>query len=203
MPRSLDELQASTSGVDELSRDLGVTRRTSRSFAAAVAVLMLATIVVDRSSNALNSESASASSAINSGTIELTDDDGGRSLFVLEDLTPARPAVRCIEITYSGTILPVLLNLRAEAQGELANYLDVTITEGAGGNYGSCVGFVGTRDVYTGVLAELIETNWIPVGNLVNTGEVRSFRIELQLQDRQDALGQSTSLEFAWEVVPS
>ena len=184
MPRSLSELQAADSVATELGRDLGVTRKTSRSFAAAVAVLMLSTIVVSRSSQALNSGSASASSAINSGTIELTDDDDGRSLFVLDDLTPARPAVRCIEVTYAGTILPVELRLSAEAQGDLADYLDVTISEGAGGNYGSCLGFVKSATVYAGVLTDLTKMEWIPIGNLVNTGEVRVFRIELQLQDR-------------------
>jgi hypothetical protein len=203
MARPLSEMQTRSSATADVGRDLGVTRRTSRSFAAAVAVLMLATIVVNRSSSALTGESANAASVVNSGTIELSDDDLGRSLFQLEDLTPVRPAVRCIEITYGGTILPVALNVRADVQGTLSEYLDITVDEGSGGRYESCEGFVATDTVFEGPLDDFAAQGWLPIGNIVNSGERRAFRITLQLADEQEALGRTTSLAFSWEVVPS
>ena len=202
MPRPLTELRTPEDPL-VARRDRGLNRRTSRSFAAAVAVLVLATVVVDRSDAALSGVSANAASAVNSGTVALDDDDEGRSLFLLDDLTPARPSVRCIEITYGGTILPVSLELQARAQGDLSRHLRVAIDEGDGGGYGSCDGFLASGSVFDGPLDELTGAGWLDVGTLVNTGERRTFRIALQLEDDQEALGLSTSLEFAWEVTPA
>ncbi len=57
--------------------------------------------------------------------------------------------------------------------------------------------------VYRGPLDELASRGWVPIGNLHNSGERRAFRITLQLADEQEALGQTTTLAFSWEVVPS
>lgn len=203
MPRPLGEVHASQVDVESTTRDLRVTRRAGRSFAAAVSLLLLAALVVNRSGTALVGDSANSNSIVESGTIELSDDDRGRSLFDLRDLTPARPVVRCIAIAYDGSILPVALAMRAEADGPLAEYLDVTIESGVGGGFESCDGFEASGFVYDGVLSELTEREWIDVGHLVNSGEGRTYRIEIAVQDRGEALGLVTSLELAWEVTPS
>ena len=203
MPRPLVDLQTSKPDAEATSHDLRVTRRTGRSFAAAVSVLLLAALVVNRSSTALIGDAANSASVLTSGTIEVSDDDGGRKLFDLRDLTPARPVVRCVEVEYTGTILPVGLSVRAEAAGELAPYLDVTIEEGSGGGFESCEGFVRSEGVYQGELAGLVGLGWVELGDILNSGDHRSYRIELAVQDRQEALGLQTSMELAWEVVPS
>ncbi len=203
MPRPLADLQIDAPDAESEQRDLRVSRRTARSFAAAVSVLLLAALVVNRSSAALIGDAANTSAVVSSGTIELVDDDEGHALFDLEDLTPARPVSRCVEVTYRGTILPVELSMRAEANGELADYLDVTIHEGAGGSYESCDGFTADRRVFHGTLDELRERGWIGLGEMFNSGASRSYRVEISVHDRQDALGLTTSLEFAWEVSPS
>ncbi len=203
MPRHLIDLQSGPPDGETTTRDLSLTRKTARSFAAAVSVLLIATLVVNRTGTALSGDAASSNAAITSGTIELTDDDEGRSLFDLRDLTPARPVERCVEVTYGGTILPVALAVSAEASGELAEYLDVSIEEGLGGDFESCAGFLRSAPVYGGSLDDLTTLGWIGLGDVLNTGESRTYRIELTVQDRQEALGQATSLEFAWEVTPS
>jgi hypothetical protein len=203
MSRPLAELQVSVTDVEATTRDLRLTRRTGRSFAAAVSVLLIAAVVVNRSEAAITGDGAAASSALTSGTIELTDDDRGRSLFDLRDLTPAHPIERCIGVTYEGTILPVELSVRAAAVGDLAPYLDVVIDEGTGGGFDSCDGFGRTERVFSGDLAELSERGWVQLGELLNEGEGRSYRIELRVQDRNEALGRAASLELEWEVAPS
>jgi hypothetical protein len=203
MPRPLSDLR--TVGNDETDhrRDLTTTRRTSRSFAAAVAVLLLATLVANRTSGALTRVPANAAAAMSSGTIELNDDDGGRSLFDIDALTPARPIERCIDVRYSGSILPADLRMKADADGPLRDYLDVTIDSGSGGNYDSCDGFEADDDVFAGTLAEFVDNEWTEVGTFFNTGDSRTFRITMQLQDRSEALGQTTNVEFGWEATPS
>jgi hypothetical protein len=203
MARPLTDLLSSTPDVETATHDQRLTRRTGRSFAAAVSVLLLASLVVNRSSTALTGPDANSGSVVSSGTIEISDDDGGRSLFDLKDLTPVRPVVRCIDVAYTGTILPVSLHVRAEAAGTLSQYLDVTIEEGSGGDFESCAGFVASDVVYQGVLPGLVDLGWVELGAIVNSGDHRSFRVELNLQDRQEALGQVSSMDLAWEVVPS
>lgn len=203
MARPLAEFTPATLDRDVTSRELRLTRHTGRSFAAAVAVLLMATIVVNRSEAALSSRGAAGSAVLSSGTVELTDDDGGRSLFDLHDLTPTRPVQRCIEVTYNGTLLPVALTVRAEAVGALAEYLDVVIDEGAGGGFETCDAFTSSGRVFAGSLRELGDAGWLELERMVNRGERRSYRIELVVQDRQEALGLETGLELAWEVTPS
>lgn len=203
MPRRLDELRTSAATSDVSSRGIRLTRQTGRSFAAAVSVLLIATLVVNRSSGALRGEPASATSALQSGTIELTDDDEGRSLFDLRDLSPARPVEQCVSVTYGGSILPVALQLRAKSEGALGTYLDIAVEEGTGGGFDSCDAFVPQRKVYDGTLTGLVDAGWIELGDIVNTGDARDFRIVLRVQDRHEALGQNASLEFGWEVTPS
>ncbi len=204
MPRRLDDLRGNAAAATgAASRGVRLTRQTGRSFAAAVSVLLIATLVVNHSSTALRGDPASGTSALQAGTIELTDDDEGRSLFDLRDLSPARPVEQCVSVTYGGTILPVALQLRAKSEGTLGEYLDVDIEEGTGGGFGSCAEFEPERTVYDGTVTGLVDEGWLDLGDLVNTGESRDFRIALRVQDRAEALGQNTSLEFGWEVTPS
>lgn len=203
MPRRLDELRSPTADAEATTRGVRLTRQTGRSFAAAVSVLLIATLVVNHSSAALKGDPAAGSSALQAGTIELTDDDEGRSLFDLRDLSPARPVEQCVEVTYGGTILPVALQLRVKSEGVLGEFLDVDIAEGTGAGFGSCDDFLLERTVYEGTVADLVDEGWIDLGDLVNSGESKHFRIVLRVQDRAEALGQSTNLEFGWEVTPS
>ncbi len=220
MPRPLSSIETTDAAPSVGRDDSGLTRSTARAFAAAVSALLIATLVVSRSSDALTTEGTITGSAISSGTVSLLDDDRGRSLFDLSDVAPGRPAIRCLEIAYDGTILPVDLAVRAEADGTLAPYLDVLIEQGDGGGFESCEGFVarpvtwqleagsgaGGFDsgvVYDGTLAELADAGWRPLGSMVNQGERRSYRITFRLQDRQEALGRSTNADFTWEVTPS
>lgn len=203
MPRALSEIRTSAPATEETSRGVKITRNTARSFAAAVSVLLIATLVVNRSSAALNGDPATASSALELGSIELTDDDQGRSLFDLADLTPARPVEQCIEVTYLGTILPVALEVRVNADGALADYLDITIDEGTGGGYESCAQFERRRSIVDGTVADVEASGWFEVGDLLNTGDSRTFRVTLLVQDDERAIGQGANLELGWEVVPS
>lgn len=203
MPRPLGDLERPTDDDAEVRRDLATTRRTSRSFAAAVAVLLLATLVANRSSSALNNTPANSGAVVGAGNIELSDDDRGGTLFDLEALTPVTPVVRCIEVRYSGNILPVALRMKADADGVLPGYLDISVEAGSGGDFESCAGFIADEVAYEGELADLTDVGWLDVGRFVNTGEERTFRISLQLQDRAEALGQETALRFGWEATPT
>ena len=107
------------------------------------------------------------------GTVALTDDDEGRTLFDLRNLAPGRPLERCILVTYEGTILPVDLVLLIDAPGGLAPFLDVSIEQGTGGGFDSCDGFEAESRPYVGSLRALHDRSRMELGDFVNQGQSR------------------------------
>jgi hypothetical protein len=203
MSRSLDELNTRPDNSLEQAQEGWLTRTTARAFAAAISALLIATLVVNRSNEALTTDGTVAGSSLSSGTISLLDDDAGRALFDFSDMAPGRPTVRCIEVIYDGSITPVDLQLTAESIGDLAAFLDVKVESGQGAGFESCEGFEPGDALYGGTLSEFSASDAIFLGRLVNSGERRSFRITVNIQDKQEALGKAATADFIWEVTPS
>ena len=207
MARPLDTIQWSAA-VDEVERRQSVLNKAAaRALAAATSALLVATLVITRSDQALTAEGTASSSSVASGTIAVTDDDQGQSLFDLSAMAPGRPEVQCLTILYDGSIVPVELTLRAEAAGALAPFLRVTVEAGSGGAFGSCAGFTphSTPDgtVFDGTLHDLAGQRPVVLDHLHNTGDTRNYRITFDLEDTSDALGLSTTVDLVWEVTPS
>lgn len=203
MARPLVERQRPEGPESDIQQERWLTRATARAFAAAISALLIATLVVNRSTEALTTEGTVTGTAITSGTVSLTDDDAGQSLFDLADMGPGRPVVRCIQLVYEGTIAPVDLRLRAESTGPLAAFLDVSVEQGTGGSFETCDGFDASESVYEGTLAELAAADWLELGRILNSDTWQTYRITFSLQDEQAALGQTATADFIWEVTPS
>lgn len=202
-PLDLHELTADQTTEPEARDTARVTRTTARAFAAAIAALLIATLVVNRSANALAPDGTASGAALTSGTISLTDDDEGRSLFDLDAMVPGRPVERCLTVAYDGTIVPVDLAVRAESAGPLAALLDVTVHEGSDGSFEDCSDFEASARLFDGTLEEMTAAGWIELGPMFNTGDLRSFRVRVEVQDVEGALGQAARAEFVWEATPS
>lgn len=200
MSRALIDLELRTDGA--AIKERRVERSTARAFAAAISALLISTLVITRSSSAFESEGTVASSTASAGSIALVDDDQGQSLFDLEDMAPNRPAERCITVTYDGTILPVELSLTANATGGLAPFLQTTVESGEGGSFGSCEGFVPDETLVDQDLRSLADGEPVVIDSFYNRGEARSFRITFTMADDADALAQTTTTGFIWEVTP-
>ncbi len=203
MARPLTTEALAEHGDDGETERAWVSMGTARAFAAAMSVLIIATVVVNRSTNALETDGAVSASEVSSGTIELSDDDNGRSLFDLSAMAPGRTSSECITITYDGSIVPVDLTLQAEIDGDLGPYLDVAIDQGTSGGFDQCDGFQSEAPVFRGTLAELSDQGRQSIERILNQGERRVYRFQFTLQDRQEALGRVASVGFIWEVKPS
>ena len=203
MARPLHELRPEIQELDEVAEENWLTRTTARAFAAALSALLIGTLVVTRSSEALTTDGTVAGSALTSGTIALVDDDSGQALFDLSDMAPGRPLERCIEVVYEGSITPVDLSLTAESIGPLARFMNLSVEEGSGAGFDSCDGFRATSTLYVGTLADLAADQRLELGRLLNSGDSRSYRIVFDLQDVQEALGLAATADFIWEVTPS
>ena len=201
MARSLREYDTCGVEPEETARER-IDRTTARALAAAVASLAVATFVVGTSTNALDPGGTVAGSSLESGTVSLRDDDGGRSLVQLENMAPRRPVERCITVTYDGTVLPVDVTLTARTDGDIADYVLATIERGDAGGYDSCDEFEPTEQVFSGRLGDIAEGEPLGLGAMRYQGEDISFRFTFELADEADAAGRSGSVDFVWEAVP-
>lgn len=104
---------------------------------------------------AFTSTTPSGSNSWSTGTVTLSDDDGGAALFTAAGLVPGSSGSNCIAVSYTGTVAATV-RLYASASTDpstVASYLDLTVQEGSGGGFGTCTGFAAGSTVYSGTLA--------------------------------------------------
>ena len=175
------------------------------------AVLLTAALIVTTSMAAFSDTTDNPGNTWSAGTVVLTDDDGGVSaMFTVGDMGPLDTATECIEVTYSGTLLPSDVNLYGISGGTgLDAYLNLTVEEGSGGEFGDCSfggGFtpIGPA-IFTGTLASFAATHtnfgtgagaWNPAAN----PESRTYRFIVTLQDNNLAQGLGATATFTWEA---
>jgi hypothetical protein len=80
---------------------------------------------------------------ISSGTVALTDNDSGSALYNLTGQRPGDTASRCIRTTYTGSLPAAVRVYASAAVGPLAQYIDLTITQGTqqSSTFPSCTNF--------------------------------------------------------------
>jgi hypothetical protein len=104
----------------------------------------------------------SAGNEISAGTVNFSDNDSGSALYSVTGVRPGEATIRCIKTTYTGS-LPVAVRIySADSPGPLAQYIDLTITQGtqASSTFPSCTGFAAdaTGVIYSGTLQNLEQT---------------------------------------------
>lgn len=199
MARPLEQM---ASDAPSSTQDRRAARATARAFASAISALLVSTLVIQRSSEALEPDGTVSGTTVASGTVSLVDDDGGRSLFDLANMAPGEQSVQCIVLTYDGSLLPADVTVEAEATGDLAPYLDVVVERGTGGSFDDCTTFDADTTVFDGTLAQLVRSEPIAAGQALNQGDAFTFRFRFALQDVQAALGRSSTLDIVWEAAP-
>ena len=117
--------------------------------------------------------------------LSLTDDDGGRPLFLDAALVPGRPTARCLTVTYTGSKSRVPVVLRVEGSGGLARALAVRIELGTPGTGRGCGGFEPARLLARGTLAELAASHGTATTALPShegaSGEAVGVRVTTEL----------------------
>ncbi len=179
-----------------------VASSTGRAVGAALACLLVTSLVVERSIAAVQPSDSNSGGAFIAASLELSDDDEGRSLVNLTNMVPGKPTSACINVSYEGTLFPIELIMAVETIGELAQYVEISVVQGTGGAFGDCSGFTATEEMYTGTLDGLAASELV-VGVLRSSNETKSFRFDYQLTDTADAIGKTASADVVWEVRPS
>ncbi|MFK8023893.1 MAG: hypothetical protein AB8G26_08015 [Ilumatobacter sp.] len=202
MAVDLNEVEHGPLDRDTETRRRRVDRSTAQALAAALSALAVTALVVTTSSTVLVRSGTAASSDVETGTISLEDDDGGRSLVDLEAMAPGRPVTECINIDYTGNVLPVTLSLRAETVGDIAEFVEIELERGTAGGFENCDGFVREELLVDTRLSDLVDAD-VEVGGFDNGGESMAFRFTFDLADEAEAAGRSGTVDFVWEAVPA
>jgi hypothetical protein len=182
-----------------------------------VAVLASGLIISIGSYSAFKSTTSNPGSAWNAGAVVLADDDSDTALFQVGQIAPGFTGTNCISVSSTGTV-PAEVRLYATngaTTKALSSYLDLTITQGTGGGFGSCAGFsaLGSgSSVYAGTLAAFISGHadyangvlqganaWQVTGS--NPPDNRTYKITwtVNASTPNTVQGGTAGLDFTWE----
>jgi hypothetical protein len=202
------------------------TRRPSRRFAkiagllalpAAVAVSGL--VVSQASYSAYSATTVNPTSNWATGTVALTDDDGGSgtaagsAAFTASNLKPGSTGTKCIVVTSKGSLASAvkLYGTTPATTKDLAANINLSITQGTGGSFGDCTGYTKLTtggDLYTGTLDNFGKTatgyssglgTWTPTGT---TNESRTYQITYTVSSTapDTTQGGTASVGLTWEA---
>jgi len=196
------------------------TRRPSRRLAKVVAIASVpAAVVVSGLVVSQASYSAYSATTVNptsnwaTGTVALADDDNNTAAFTATNLKPGASGTRCIVVTSSGS-LPSNVKLyatNAATTKNLAANINLSITQGTGGSFGSCTGFTPDTTgatLYTGTVAGFGAAatgfgngvgTWAPTGAAT---EARSYQISYSVKTEapDTTQGGTAALGLTWEA---
>jgi hypothetical protein len=165
---------------------------------------------------AFTATTQNAGNEITSGTVELSDNDSGSALYSATGVKPGETLTRCIKTTYTGTLPAVVHLYSPSTAGPLAQYIELTITQGtqATSTFPNCTGFAAdaTGTIYSGTLQSFEQARssyatgvaTTPVGKTSwSTGEALVYRFQATLQATAPDSSQGWSSgvhSFIWEA---
>ncbi|MEE8375055.1 MAG: hypothetical protein V3S26_01875 [Acidimicrobiia bacterium] len=171
-----------------------------------VGVFLVVSAMFVTSAWALFSDTTS-SATINrvAGDVVIVDDDSGSAMFNPFNMAPNDVVVKCIVVTYQGSLVPADMSFYGTSGGSLDAYLDLTIEEGSGGSFADCTGFSSSSTVFNNTLANFAATHTnfgsgITSWSSVASPESRTYRFTLTLQENNLAQGLSTTGTITWEA---
>ena len=175
-------------------------------------ILASGAVVLTASRAAFSATTPNSDNTLSAGTVDLTDDDSGSAAFTITNMVPGDSVTRCILVTYQGSIPnpgPVRLYSGGFTDsGTLGSHLNVTVEEGAGGDFSDCAGFAPSATIELATLTQFNidhtnHSNGAGTWNPSSTPESRTYRITVQLSSSAPNAqqGQSvTDLVFTWET---
>lgn len=189
---------------------LGPTSRVARlcmvgSVASAVAVS--SGVVWQASYSAYSATTTNGTNTWATGSVALSDDDSTAAMFSVTGLKPGSTGTKCITVTSTGT-LPASVKLYGSGlatTNSLSSYLDLTISMGSGGSFGSCTGYTSAGSIYTGTLAAFTASTYAAgVGSWTTTGappETKTYQVTYTMNAAAptSTQGGTASISFVWE----
>jgi hypothetical protein len=183
MPRKLD-LTEFASGSEHKATHLA--RSTSGAFAAAISVLLIATLVIDRSTTAVAGDQA-VSLALTNTQIDVRATADGQASHRCIDVGPTR-GDRIVDIVVNATV-----------DGFVDPGLEIAIVSGDSSISGSCDQFAPHQTMFDGTLQELTRAPLV----LGHGHSAQSLMFVIQERSGAPDGNSNAVIHFSWEVNPA
>ena len=168
-------------------------------------VSVVSVVIMQYSRAAFTATTGNSSNSWATGSVVLSDDDSGSAMFSSSNMTAGQSVVKCIAVTYSGTLTSgVSVKLYGTSSGALASYLNLTVEQGTGGGFGSCAGFSGSQ-IYSGTVSGFSATytnfgtgltGFSPSAN----PETHTYRFTITVQNDNNAQNKTAAADYTWEA---
>jgi hypothetical protein len=148
---------------------------------------------------------SASGSTFSSGTVHITNDASGSTMFTMTGMVPGTTATKCINVTNSGDVPFHDATLAATASGALGAAINVTIDKGTGatgGSSGSCANFNQVTAGFVSGLLNALPSAASPADDPSTwaVAEVRSYRVRVTLDPAAASTfqGKTASLDLTW-----
>jgi len=158
--------------------------------------------------SAFSSQTNNPNNSISSGTVQLSDNDAGSSLYQITNAKPNNPDASCIRVLYTGSLPADVRMWGSTTAGALNPYVNVKVESGtqASPSFDDCTGFNAQQTLYNGDLSGLAN-DWNsgyadnPGDGSWDNGDARVYRVTVSLDDTDAAQGLSSGDQtFTWEA---
>ena len=170
-----------------------------------IVVSVVSIAIMQYSRAAFTATTSNSSNSWATGSVVLSDDDSGSAMFASTNMSGGQSVVKCIAVTYAGTLTSgVNVKLYGTSSGALASYLNLTVEQGTGGGYGTCVGFSGSQ-IYSGTVSGFSAsytnyaaglTAFSPSAN----PETHTYRFTITVQNDNNAQNKTATADYTWEA---
>lgn len=165
--------------------------------------------------SAFSSTTTNSGNSFAAGTVFVDDNDAGSAMYSVSNQAPGATTVRCIKVTYGGTMAADVKLYTASAIGAVGDYVNLTVEKGSGNpTFPNCTGFSAESTVYSGELDDFAAAHGSYANGVAafpgaqtqwNQNDTLVYRFTLSLQDDNNANGGATPLStgshaFTWEA---
>jgi predicted ribosomally synthesized peptide with SipW-like signal peptide len=165
--------------------------------------------------SAFSSTTTNSGNSFAAGTVFVDDNDAGSAMYTVSNQGPGVNTVRCIRVTYGGTMAADVKLYTTSTVGAVADYVNLTVEKGSGNpTFPNCTGFSAESTVFNGELDEFMSTRDSYANGIAafpgsqtqwNQNDTLVYRFTLSLQDDNNANGGATPLStgahaFTWEA---
>ena len=189
------------------------TRRIFTRSSAPVAVLLAGLMVWQGSNAAFSADTRNIGNNWETGSVAISDDDGGAAMFQIQNVIPMQVGEKCIAVTATPSVASTVKFYVGDlATDGLEPYVKVTVAQGTGGSFNDCSGFAADQTEASQSLAAIsaAHSSWAtailpwtaPAGSTLKTYKISwVFDTSSLTQDQIDALqGKASSINFEWEL---
>lgn len=165
--------------------------------------------------SAFSSTTTNSGNSFAAGTVFVDDNDAGSAMYSVSNQAPNASTVRCIKLTYGGTMAADVRLYTSSTVGAVADYINLTVEKGSGNPaFPNCTGFGSEATIYSGELDDFMATKNSYANGIAaypgaqtqwNQNDTLVYRFTLTLQDDNNANGGATPLStgshaFTWEA---